>query len=90
MSWRSFFVRQKPPEPAYVDPVARLCLAVDEVNAAVAALPPERRRLRPWTLPADRTTGSTVKVVVGYWHGGEQCFRVVYDGGGRLEMGRLP
>ena len=66
---------------APVDPVERLCKAVDECNAAIAALPRTQGRLRLYTLPANRTTGLAPKLVVGFWSSAEQGrFEIVYEG----------
>lgn len=71
------FLRRKP-DP--IDPVLRATRAIDELNAAIAALPRESQRLRPWTRPAGRTSGRSVKVVLGYWDFGGEQFVTTYEG----------
>ena len=63
-----------------VDPMDRVIAAIDEVNAAIAALPREKNRLRPWVRCGNRTEGTMPKLVLGYWDMGRECFVTVYEG----------
>lgn len=72
---------RKRPKVEEITPMERAQRAVDELNAAVAALrkaTTEGPVLRPWVRSGDPRYRIRAKVMLGYWEPREQCFVTVY------------
>ncbi len=61
---KNLFKKEKLPD---VTPMRRAELAVDELNAAIDALPREEKHIRPWVRSGDARTRRRSKVMLGYW-----------------------
>lgn len=63
--WNPFKKNQVEETP--LDPLERAKLACDELNAAIAALPPELKHIRAWVRQGDARYRRRSKVMLGYW-----------------------
>lgn len=61
-----------------LDPMTRLKLAVDEVNAAAALLPPDQHHIRPWVQAGDRVKRTKPRLMLAYWDNEERAFVVTH------------
>lgn len=70
MKWNIFKRNQKEEtlkDPTPEEALKRAELAVDELNAAIAAFPPELRHIRAYVRSGDARTRRRSKVMLGYW-----------------------
>ncbi len=75
------FFKSKNTEPEEeIDPMVRAQNAVDELNAAIRAIPKDygTHKIRPWVRSGDSRYRTRAKVMLGYWCPCEQRFVVTY------------